>query len=67
VLEFRWTNPGGEIVGHRNERLIADLRAALHYRAACPEVQVPAPWKLRSLSLPLPKVKVPALRLVRGA
>jgi hypothetical protein len=47
VVEYRWNTPGGEILGHRNERLIADLREALHYQAACPEV---APSRFRASS-----------------
>jgi hypothetical protein len=48
IVEYRWTNAGGEIVGHRNERLIADLREALHYRAACPELfRSPSLWQGR--------------------
>ena len=42
IVEYRWNTAGGEILGHRNERLIADLREALHYRAACPESSAPS-------------------------
>ena len=42
IVEYRWYTAGGEILGHRNERLIADLREALHYRAACPESSAPS-------------------------
>jgi hypothetical protein len=65
IVEFRWTNAGGEILGHRNERLIADLREALHYRAACPEsFRSPSLWQGRSF-LAVTSRKVPRLLRLR--
>jgi len=65
IVEFRWTNAGGEILGHRNERLTADVREALHYQAACPEsFRAPSLWQGRGF-LASAKRSVPYLLRLR--
>ena len=68
IVEFRWTNAGGEIVGHRNERLIADVREALHYQAACPEsFRAPSLWQGRGFLSAARRTVPHLLRLRTGS